>query len=154
MNGERKRVLFVCIGNSCRSQMAEGFARKYGSDVMHPASAGLAPAPIIQPMTQKVMEEKNINLDNQFPKSLDAVDVRSFDLIVNMSGMKLPKKMPIEVLDWKIEDPIGKPEDVYVAVRDQLEMAVMRLILRFRRERKPNAQQPAGVLHPAGRRLR
>ncbi len=121
---------------------------------MHPASAGLAPAPIIQPMTQKVMEEKNINLDNQFPKSLDAVDVRSFDLIVNMSGMKLPKKMPIEVLDWKIEDPIGKPEDVYVAVRDQLEMAVMRLILRFRRERKPNAQQPAGVLHPAGRRLR
>lgn len=132
-----KRVLFLCVGNSCRSQMAEGFARKYGSDVMQPASAGLSPAPIVQPLTKKVMEEKNINLDDQFPKTLDAVNVPTFDLIVNMSGMKLPSKMPIEVREWKVEDPIGKTEDVYVAVRDRLEMAVMQLILELRRGEKP-----------------
>ncbi len=150
-----KRVLFLCIGNSCRSQMAEGFARRYGSDVMHPASAGLSPAPIIQPLTKKVMEEKNISLDDQFPKSLDAVDVPTFDVIVNMSGMKMPSKMPIEVKEWKVEDPIGKTEEVYLAVRDQLEMAVMRLILELRRDEKPAAQQPApGILSRVGRRLK
>ena len=57
-----KRVLFLCIGNSCRSPMAEGFAKCYGSDVMQAESAGLAPAGIVQPLTKKVMEEKNINI--------------------------------------------------------------------------------------------
>lgn len=137
-----KRVLFLCLGNSCRSQMAEGFARRYGSDVMEAASAGLSPAPIIQPLTKKVMEEKNINLDDQFPKSLDAVPVSTFDLIINMSGMKLPSRMPIEVREWKVEDPIGKPEEVYIAVRDQLEMAVMRLILELRRAANGKARAP------------
>ena len=63
-----KRVLFLCIGNSCRSQMAEGFARKYGADVMEVGSAGLAPAAIVQPETHQVMNQKNINIDDQFPE--------------------------------------------------------------------------------------
>jgi len=129
-----KRVLFLCIGNSCRSQMAEGFARRYGPDVMEPASAGLSPASIVQPLTKKVMEEKNINIDSQYPKNLNSLPVRSFDLIVNMSGNKLPARMPMEVRTWHIEDPIGQPEEVYIAVRDQIEMQVMLLILELRRE--------------------
>ncbi len=148
---EVRKVLFLCVGNSCRSQMAEGFARKYGSDVMEAASAGLSPAPIIQTLTRKVMEEKNIRLDDHFAKSLDAVNLPSFDLIVNMSGMKLPRKMPIEVREWKVEDPIGKAEEVYMAVRDQIEMAVMRLILEFRRAEKSNEQAADGVLRRATR---
>ncbi|MBV9611230.1 MAG: hypothetical protein JO091_02105 [Acidobacteriaceae bacterium] len=114
--------------------MAEGFARKYGSDVMEPFSAGLSPAAIVQPLTKTVMEEKNINLDAQYPKSLDAVDVSGCDLIVNMSGVKLPTRMPIEVREWRVEDPIGRDEETYIAVRDQIEMAVMRLILDLRKE--------------------
>ncbi|HTU43589.1 MAG TPA: arsenate reductase ArsC [Bryobacteraceae bacterium] len=129
-----KRVLFLCIGNSCRSQMAEGFARRYGPDVMEAASAGLSPAGIVQPLTKKVMEAKNINIDDQHPKSLKSVPVRSFDLIVNMSGTKLPVRVPMEVRDWSIEDPIGRPEEFYIAVRDQIEMQVMLLILELRRE--------------------
>lgn len=135
-----KHVLFLCMGNSCRSQMAEGFANRYGSDVMQAESAGFSPAAVVQPLTKKVMEEKNINLDEHFPKSLDAVDVRSFDLIVNMSGMKLPRNAPIEVREWKVDDPIGKTEDVYVAIRDQIEMAVMRLIIDLRRNETPEPQ--------------
>jgi protein-tyrosine-phosphatase len=114
--------------------MAEGFARRYGSDVMEPASAGLAPAPIVQPLTKKVMEERNINIDDQHPKDLGALELKNFDLIVNMSGTKLPSRIQIEVRDWKVEDPIGQTEEVYLTVRDQIENAVMRLILEFRRQ--------------------
>jgi arsenate reductase len=131
---QMKRVLFLCIGNSCRSQMAEGFARRYGADVMEAASAGLSPAGIIQPLTKKVMEAKNINIDDQHPKSLNSVAVRSFDVIVNMSGTKLPVRVPMEVRNWSIEDPIGRPEEIYIEVRDQIEMQVMLLILELRRE--------------------
>jgi protein-tyrosine-phosphatase len=114
--------------------MAEGFARRYGSDVLQPASAGLYPAPVVQLLTKRVMEQKNIKLEGQHPKSLDAVDVSSFDLIVNMSGMKLPGKPASEVREWKVQDPIGQSEETYASVRDELEMAVMHLILELRRE--------------------
>jgi arsenate reductase len=112
--------------------MAEGFARRYGSDVMNVASAGLAPAPIVQPLTKKVMEAKNINLDDHYPKDLHDLQVGEFDLIINMSGNKLPPYMNANVQDWKVEDPIGKTEETYVEVRELLENQVMRLILDMR----------------------
>jgi arsenate reductase len=151
-----KRVLFLCIGNSCRSQMAEGFARKYGSDVLEPSSAGFSPASIVQPLTKKVMEAKNINIDDQYPKDLGSIDIPSLDLIVNISGRKLPARMPIEVRDWKVEDPIGRSEELYEKVRDQLEHLVMRLILDLRREAKkaegpPPEHEGAGRLLPRGK---
>lgn len=114
--------------------MAEGFARRYGSDVLEAFSAGISPAAVVQPLTHKVMEEKNIRLDSQFPKSLDSIEVSNLDLIVNISGVKLPKRLTIPVQEWKIEDPIGRDEETYVAVRDQIEMAVMRLILDLRKQ--------------------
>ncbi len=128
--------------------MAEGFARRYGSDVLEAASAGLAPALIVQPLTKKVMSERNINIDDQHPKDLGMLELKNFDLIVNMSGTKLPPRIPIEVREWKVEDPIGQPEEVYLKVRDQIENAVMRLILEFRRQR------PNGTKRPLPRRAR
>ena len=71
---ELKRVLFVCIGNACRSQMAESFARAYGSDVLVPSSAGLFPAKAVPPDTLRAMEEKNLDLSGQVPKSLEDLD--------------------------------------------------------------------------------
>ncbi len=136
-----KRVLFLCIGNSCRSQMAEGFAAKYGSDVMHPVSAGLAPAQIVQPLTKKVMEAKNININHQYPKNLVTVDPGSFDIIINMSGRNFSAAEGLDIRHWRVEDPIGKEEEVYITVRDQIEMQVMRLILEMRRNANP--PQPA-----------
>lgn len=137
-----KRVLFLCIGNSCRSQMAEGFARRYGSDVMEVASAGMAPAPIVQPLTKKVMEEKNIKLDEQYPKNVLSVEIASFDIVINMSGAKLPATLPADVREWKVVDPIGQPEEVYLEVRDQIEHLVMRLILELRREQRGTENKP------------
>lgn len=138
-----KKVLFLCLGNSCRSQMAEGFARKYGLDVLEPASAGLSPASIVQPLTKKVMEAKNIKIDEQQPKGLNSVPLRSYELIINMSGMKLPVRVPATVREWAVEDPIGQPEEVYVAVREQIEMLVMLLILELRREAAKQDGAPA-----------
>ena len=130
----KKKVLFLCIGNSCRSPMAEAFARAYGSDVIEPFSAGLSPAAIVQPLTKQVMAEKNISLEDQVPKHLASLDFRDFDLIVNMSWAKLPPHLFTEVRDWAVEDPIGCDEDVYLGVRDQIEHLVMQLVLELRRD--------------------
>lgn len=119
--------------------MAEGFARKYGADVMEPMSAGLAPAAIVQPLTKKVMEAKNIRLETQFPKDLAAIDTRGLDLIVNMSGTRISGRLAAELRDWDVDDPIGAKEDVYVAVRDRIEMLVMHLILELRRGSRKRA---------------
>jgi arsenate reductase (thioredoxin) len=127
--------------------MAEGFARTYGSDVMEPASAGLSPAAIVQPLTKQVMQAKNINIDNQYPKDLSSIDVSGFDLIINMSGAKLPPRTPVEVRDWNIADPIGRSEDVYFAVRDQIEHLVMTLILELRRETRNEDRSSNPAVH-------
>lgn len=101
------------------------------------------------------MEAKNINIDAQYPKDLGSVELPSFDMIVNMSGRKLPARIPIEVRDWKIEDPIGRPEEVYVKVRDEIEHLVMRLILDLRREARKveGAPEPQRMVR-AQRRLK
>ena len=127
-----KKVLFLCIGNACRSQMAEGFARLYGKDVMIPASAGLAPAMSIPPLTSQVMKEKNVEMSEHFPKDIGFMRGVQFDLIVNMSGQKLPSTITTPVEEWKIRDPIGKSEDVYRATRDDIETRVMKLVLALR----------------------
>jgi len=117
--------------------MAEAFARAYGADVLEPLSAGLAPAYIIQPLTKKVMEAKNISLEGQHAKDLGAIDLNTIDLIVNLSNRPLPPGIPVEVRNWRVEDPIGQDEETYIAVRDEIERLVMGLILDLRRAKRP-----------------
>lgn len=131
---EKKRVLFVCIGNSCRSQMAEAFARTYGRDVIDAHSAGVAPAPIIAPMTKQVLGEKNVTVGDQFPKGLDLMARIPFDIVVNMSGAKIA--LPgAQMVEWPVVDPIGQKDEVYRAVAERIEGLVMRLILDLRNTR-------------------
>lgn len=130
-----KKVLFLCIGNACRSQMAEGFARVYGKDVMIPASAGLAPAMSLPPLTKQVMKEKNVDLADHFPKDLKFMRNVQFDLLINMSAQKLPSTLTMPIEEWKVKDPIGKTEEVYRATRDDIEDRVMKLVLSLRKER-------------------
>jgi arsenate reductase len=130
---EKKRVLFVCLGNSCRSQMAEAFARSYGGDILEVRSAGLAPAAIIQPLTRQTLAARNLRIDDQFPKGLDVFTREPFDVVVNLSGQHVPPLGRLQI-DWKVDDPIGQKESVYQAVADQIEHLVMRLILQLRSE--------------------
>jgi len=133
---KKSRVLFVCIGNSCRSQMAEAFARAYGSDVMVVESAGVAPAIDIAPLTRQMLAERNLNIDGHFPKGLEIVGREPFDFVVNMSGQ--PVSLPNAwVLTWPVRDPIGQPESIYRSVVQQIEGLVMGLILSLRSGRGP-----------------
>lgn len=140
MTAKKRRVLFLCVGNSCRSQMAEGFARAYGSDVLTPASAGLAPASYVAPQTVECMSEKNIDVRSQFPKAVTGLRRADYDLVINMSGHPLPGKL--QCRDWAIQDPIGRDAKTYRKVRDQIERLVMDLILELRRDSKPAKAGP------------
>jgi arsenate reductase len=127
----KKRVLFVCIGNSCRSQMAEAFAQAYGADVMDVQSAGVSPASYIAPLTKQTLAERNLNIDDHFPKSVESMRGQLFDVVLNMSGT--PLKMPgASVIDWVVPDPIGQSEAYYRSVATQIEGLVMRLIMQLR----------------------
>jgi arsenate reductase (thioredoxin) len=138
---DRKRVLFVCIGNACRSQMAEAFARAYGSDVLVPASAGLAPAAMLPRDTLRAMDEKNLDLSFQYPKSLGQLSRIPFDRIINMSGYPLPGEMATATEEWDIPDPIGLEYEEHCKVRDDIEARVMKLILELRREQKRRVER-------------
>jgi protein-tyrosine-phosphatase len=103
--------------------MAEGYARHHYSELMEVSSAGLHPAPIVQPETIAVMEHQGISLEGQSPKPISAVDWKSTDLVVNMSGMPVLQAMPgFEGLNlmWVVDDPIGKSNRVYNKVRDRI----------------------------------
>jgi arsenate reductase (thioredoxin) len=129
-----KRVLFVCLGNACRSQMAEGFARSYGSDVMIPASAGISPGADVALDTMRAMSEKGIDLRDHFPKSIRNLGRSEFDLVINMSGFDLPDSVGAEVRSWDVPDPVFLRYSEHCEVRDAIEKLVMKLITELRRE--------------------
>lgn len=128
----KQRVLFVCIGNSCRSQMAEGFARRYGADIMESSSAGLYPAATVAPLTQKVMRDRGIDLSAHCPKTLYEAPGSPHDLVVNISGLPLPPEIRAAQLTWTVQDPVAGPESLHVQVATQIESLVMQLILELR----------------------
>jgi len=123
-----KRVLFVCLGNACRSQMAEGFARAYGGGAWEVESAGLMPAVNLPPLTRQVMEEKGIDLEHQFPKPLEWVQPETYDIVINISGCDLPPELADRERRWDVEDPIGQPVKSYRKVRDQIDALVRSLL--------------------------
>lgn len=132
----RWRIAFVCLGNSCRSQMAEGWVRHLVENGAAPAgveavSAGLTPLGYITPETIEVMEEKKVSLAGQQSKGLEAIDWQRVDLLVNMTPVPLRSVVPSfpgRAVEWKVADPYGQPLRTYRRVRDQLERKVKRLL--------------------------
>ena len=98
---------------------------------MEVQSAGVSPATMIAPLTQRTLAERNVSIGDQFPKGMDIIRRQPFDIVVNMSG--IPVVLPgARVVEWKVPDPIGQNDSIYRAVADQLEALVMRLILELR----------------------
>jgi arsenate reductase len=128
----RVKLLFVCIGNAHRSQMAEGFARHLGADFVDVQSAGLAPVAYVPEVTRRVMQEKGVSLETHFPKALEELPLEGVDLAVNMSGARLYGLPVGRVVDWKVKDPVGQSEDVHREVRDDIEQRVAELIEELR----------------------
>jgi len=112
--------------------MAEALAKKYGTDVIVASSAGLSPALQTHVMTRAVLKEKNVDLGDHLPRRLANLKPSNYDLIVNMSGSKLPDNLGVPVENWPVADPMGRSDDTFRKCRDEIEMLVMRLILRIR----------------------
>ena len=125
------RIVFVCIGNSCRSPMAEALARHLAPELIEASSVGLFPAPVIQPETIQVLAERGVTLEPRDPQSLVLMDANGADLLVNMSGAPLEHMLASfhgRHISWNVRDPIGQPISVYRTVRDQIEKKVVELI--------------------------
>ncbi len=128
--------MFVCLGNAVRSQMAEGFARAYGWDLIKPASAGLTPALNVDPTAVRIMEEIGISIADAFPKHYRAVaDRLTFDLVINISGRPLPGGSNAPVREWEVADPIGRTDDEYRRARDLIQRLTLQLINELRAQR-------------------
>jgi len=131
MSERMKKILFVCVENSARSQMAEGFAKHYGKGKVEVYSAGTNIAKEINPIVVKVMAEKGIDISKQKPKLLDLKIAEQADMIITM-GCNLEDMCPTsllkKVIDWGIEGPKGKPIEKVREIRDKIEMKVKELL--------------------------
>ena len=131
------KVLFVCMGNCVRSQMAEALARHDASDIIAAESAGVHPLGFIDNTTQRVLRERGISFAGQFSKSTRDHSLKKPDLIVNMSGVPgatLFAGLPFE--DWKIDDPFGEAIELHRRICDDIEGNIKELAARLRAERQ------------------
>jgi arsenate reductase (thioredoxin) len=126
-----KRILFVCVENAGRSQMAEAFANKYGKDRFIVSSAGNKPADKVNPMVVEALKEKGIDISMNKPKLLTFQMAQDVDLIVTMGCNEqgsCPGPFFKPTSDWKLEDPKGKPIEKVREIRDDIERRVQKLI--------------------------
>ncbi len=139
------RVLFVCIGNSCRSPMAEALARHLAGDVIEAASAGVSPLGRVQDATRAVLLERGVSVEGLYSKGFGNASALGADLVVNMTGMPGGALFPgCRVEDWAVEDPYGEDLATYREIRDHIEERVLRLAARLRTAGSAQEQGAAG----------
>ena len=126
---DKKRIIFVCVENSNRSQMAEAFARIHGSDRVEAYSAGSRPSGVVNPKAIEAMREKGYDLTTHHSKSLsDLADVE-FDAAVTMGcGDECPNLRARRRADWQVPDPKHLPPEQFREVRDLIETNVKKLL--------------------------
>lgn len=123
-----KRVLFVCVENANRSQMAEAFARMHGGGAVEALSAGSRPSGRINPKAVRFMAERGYDLAAHGSKSLDDV-AGDFDAVVTMGcGDACPLILARQRIDWALPDPRDMDDEAYRAVRDDIEARVRALL--------------------------
>jgi protein-tyrosine-phosphatase len=126
---ERPVVLFVCVHNAGRSQMAAGFLQRLGGDRIQVLSAGSEPADRVNPAAVQAMAEKGIDISWERPKLLQDSDVREADVVITMGcGDACPFYPGKRYEDWDLADPAGQPLDRVRPIRDEIERRVRRLI--------------------------
>ena len=125
-------VLFVCVHNAARSQMAEAFFNEYTSDRHRGLSAGSQPAESVNPNAVKAMEEVDIDISDVKPKRLMADLVEEADIVITMGcGENVCPIVPKEIIVWDLEDPSGKPLEKVRQIRDHISEKVQQLVERI-----------------------
>ncbi len=131
-SGQAKQmVLFACVENSGRSQMAEGFFRKYAPENHEPISAGTKPAGNINPLAIEVMKEVGIDISKQRPKIITEDVIRQSSIRINMGCIEkesCPTLFLHNVTDWNIKDPKGKSIEKVREIRDIIGARVRELV--------------------------
>ena len=128
-----KRVLFVCVENSCRSQMAEGFARIHGNGVLEAFSSGSRPSGVVNPKAIESMKEIAYDLSLHRSKGLDEVPDAEYDYAVTMGcGDECPLVKAKRREDWGIPDPKNMDTGDFRMVRDLIESKVKELISKLK----------------------
>jgi arsenate reductase len=124
-----KKVLFVCIENSCRSQMAEGFARHLAKGMLEPYSAGSRPSGKVNPDAIQVMQEDGVDITAQRSKGFDELAVKDLDMVITLGCNDVCPFVPSKKhIEWKIDDPKGKDLEFFRKVRDDIKEKVEKLI--------------------------
>jgi len=131
------RIMFLCTGNSCRSQMAEGFARKFGKDLIEPYSAGLIAAGV-NPRAIAVMKESGTDISGQKSEEINEALLKTMDIVITLCSNaeeSCPYTPPeIKRMHWPIKDPVGTigTEDEIMKefrrTRDEIEKKMLELI--------------------------
>jgi protein-tyrosine-phosphatase len=126
----KPKVLFICLGNSCRSIMAEALARHRCGDRWETASAGINPLGFVAPETLKILAEMGLSPAGLYSKGLSEIDLREYCLVINLAGHSLQGLIPpagaIRVLSRLVPDPYGCGLEVYRRSRD----AILQVIIR------------------------
>ena len=136
---EVPEVLFVCVHNAGRSQMAAGLLNKLAAGQVHVRTAGSDPADEINPAVVEAMEEVGVDLSQEFPKPLTDEFVRAADAVITMGcGDACPIYPGKRYEDWELEDPAGKDVEFVRRIRDQIEARVATLLEEITAERKPS----------------
>lgn len=124
-----KSVLFVCVENSCRSQIAEAFARIYGNGIIEPYSAGSRPAGQVNPKAIESMKELSYDLSQHTSKSLTEIPNIEYEYAITMGcGDECPIVKAKAREDWQIPDPKHMSSDAFREVREMIESRVKDLI--------------------------
>ena len=126
---DKPRVLFVCVHNAGRSQMAAGWLRHFAGDAVEVRSAGSAPADAINPAAVEAMREVGIDITGQLPKLLEFETAQDSDVIITMGcGDACPVFPGKRYEDWKLDDPAGKGIDAVRPIRDDIKTRVEALL--------------------------
>jgi arsenate reductase len=126
---QKAKIVFVCVENAGRSQMAQGFAEAFGKGRLEVYSAGSRPSSQINPLAIEVMKEKNIDLSERRPKGLNDLPPVEMDYLVTMGCEETcPAVRAKKIIEWQIPDPKGKPIDEVRRIRDVLEARVKGLL--------------------------
>ena len=130
-NNDDKTILFVCVENAGRSQMAEGFFKKYAPKGFQVQSAGTKPVSQINPIVVEAMREVGIDISNQKSKEISEEMMSSSDPILNMGCMDksfCPTLFLPKVIEWNLPDPKGKSIEEIREIRDEIEKRVKKLV--------------------------
>ena len=126
------KIAFICVHNSCRSQMAEGWAKKLGDDLFEAYSAGTEEYPQVKPLAVQVMEEAGVDMSGHQPKLIKEIP-NELDILITMGcNVTCPYIPNKHAEDWGIEDPSGKGIEAFRKTRDEIREKTEDLIKRIK----------------------